>query len=194
MIFNIRGTSGSGKSYLVRKIMDLYSQKEPHFIEGRKRPMYYTLKPGALQDPKEELVVMGHYETACGGCDTIKLMDDVDRYVRELSAKGYHVIFEGVIFSTEYPRTHRMILDGLPIEIINLVTPIEECLAGVNSRRLEKNPEAQPVDPGNTTRRVGIINRCNDRLVESGGKVFDLDRWQAFIYLRHKLQFQEEPK
>jgi len=194
MIFNIRGTSGSGKSYLVRKIMELYSQQEPHFIEGRKRPMYYTLKPSPLQDPQVELAIMGHYETACGGCDTIKLMDDVDRYVRELSSKGYHVIFEGVIFSTEYPRTARMIQDGLPIEIINLVTPIEECLAGVNSRRLAKNPEAQPVDPGNTTRRVGIINRCNDRLVEAGGIVYDLDRWQAFTYVCHKLQLAKESK
>jgi len=192
MIFNIRGTSGSGKSHLVRRLFQL-GLSQPEFVEGRKQPMYYTLQL-ITEDRRvlADVAIIGHYETACGGCDTIKLMDDVDRYVRELYSKGYHVIFEGVIFSTEYPRTARMVQDGLPIEIINLTTPIEECLNGVNSRRQAKKPGAEAVNPKNTTNRVRNIERCNDRLVEAGALIFDMDREKAYRYIVHKLT--EEPK
>lgn len=185
MIFNIRGTSGSGKSFLVKRIMQTYTYKEPYFREGRKQPFYYMMR--SVDRDLPQLGIIGHYNTACGGCDTIKLMDDVVAIVRNLSDEGNHVIFEGVIFSTEYPRTSKMIQDGLPLVVINLTTSLEECIEGVNARRFERNPNLEPVNPANTTRRVGIINRCNERLTLAGGVVLNMDRDQAYRFIMEQI-------
>ena len=47
MIIQIRGTSGSGKSHLVRAIMNTsgaYGDPVPHYVPNRRRPLYYLLR------------------------------------------------------------------------------------------------------------------------------------------------------
>ena len=67
MIVNIRGTSGSGKSTIVVRVCGLYDKKTPHFLEGRKNPYYYVFE----KEGHKPLAILGHYESPCGGCDTI---------------------------------------------------------------------------------------------------------------------------
>ena len=38
MIINVRGTSGSGNSTLMRSVMDQYTVRQPVHVPGRKRP------------------------------------------------------------------------------------------------------------------------------------------------------------
>lgn len=99
MIINIRGTSGSGKSHLVRSVMDLYGLRTKFFVENRKQPIGYTAH---RRTSGRNLSVLGHYETACGGCDTIPSLDQI--FSRAMKAHGEHdVLFEGLI---EIGRAH----------------------------------------------------------------------------------------
>jgi hypothetical protein len=105
MIFNIRGANGSGKSYLVREIFKS-SLTEPIIQETpseRKNlfdaPANVKHKVMGYYQPKRNLRIVGSYESACGGCDTIDTQQEVKDYVR-LFARDGHVLFEGVLIST----------------------------------------------------------------------------------------------
>lgn len=131
MIINIRGTSGSGKSTLVRAVMSYYREKEPIFIEKRKQPIRYVLK----NPNRTPLEVLGHYETACGGCDTIKTMDQIFDMALAANARGNHVLFEGLLICSDVKRTMAM-AQFAPFISISLTTPVEQCCDNVRTRRL----------------------------------------------------------
>lgn len=144
MIVNVRGGSGAGKSTVIRAIMARYPTKVPHFVEGRKQPLWYDLSGPDLPP----LRVLGHYEAECGGCDTIsknpedeneKAMTFIFRLVREADDAGLNVLFEGVILTTilgELPKLHA---EGRPIVAVNLTSDLETCLLGISDRRARKN-------------------------------------------------------
>ncbi len=145
MILNIRGTSGSGKSTIVREIMDLYPgnrlrvKRSPSPKTGRqsKNPLCYVLH---RHEPHgRPLVVVGHYESACGGCDTIPDMDHIFSIVREAHLSSKDVLFEGLLISAEFNRTYALHTDRMPLMVIGLSTPLEECLASVERRRANKH-------------------------------------------------------
>ena len=100
MIVNPRGTSGAGKTELVRRIIAGYGwgrggQVEPVSTPGRERPMFYRLRHPLGGRP---LVLLGHYEATCGGCDTIRArdggLDEVFRLATEQAAGGCDVLLE----------------------------------------------------------------------------------------------------
>lgn len=146
-IIQLRGTSGAGKSTIVKSLIELATWKTPHFVEKRKQPLYYdlTFATGA------KLVVLGHYEIACGGCDTISGFDLIFNMVRQ-HADESNVLFEGVLLNDDYLRTKAL---G-SVDVIFLNTTLEECLASVNARRATRGV-TEPVNPKNTT---GRYNRC----------------------------------
>lgn len=134
MIINIRGTSGSGKSTLMRRIMEHpdYGRRLKYHIDGRKQPIGYVLQRLHGND----LAIIGHYETACGGCDTIQKMEEIFRLVRESHAAGHDVMFEGLLISADVNRAQALHDDGLPFTVIALdKVPLETCLDSVNQRR-----------------------------------------------------------
>lgn len=169
MIVNLRGTSGSGKSHIVRQIMDLHGGKDaftPEMMEGRRLPVGYL-------SPNGRLYIPGHYETPCGGCDTfskepIKGMDAIFSFIRQKAAQ-YNVLFEGLLMSEEVRRTVQLSCDfPAQVMVFEINLSGEECLAAINSRRLARNPEAQPVNPHNTLNRRAVIHRAVCRLTTAG--------------------------
>ena len=186
MIISIRGTSGSGKSTLVRKVMDLYDMKVPQFIEGRKQPIAYNLyndNGGELSAP---LAVIGHYESACGGCDTIHEFDEVFKLVREAHMEGYNVLFEGVLLYCEIPRTAALAKE-FNTTIIAMTTPIDVCIESINLRRSTKSVLAEPVDPANTITKFNGTITTMKRLEAEGVPVNWCSREQAFSLILEKL-------
>lgn len=130
MIINIRGTSGSGKTTLVRRIMEQFNGRLRIYTKDRKRPVGYLLtRPG-----KRSLFLVGHYETDCGGCDTITSVDRVYEIVDQAKAAGHDVLYEGLLISAEFRRTLALSQAGDHITI-GLNTSLEESLASVNARR-----------------------------------------------------------
>lgn len=166
MILNIRGTGGAGKSFIARAVMSKYDVCEPYNTDPptRKRPLGYICRTESHPD----LFVLGHYETACGGGDTIKTPTLVYEMVDDWAARGYNVMFEGIISQDDVRRTvelHRK----HPIKIIALRHPLAECLQAIADRRAVKG-DARPVNPFRTTEREkslkSVVTRLRDANVD----------------------------
>lgn len=139
MIIFVKGTSGSGKSTGIRNILSGYDMV-PEFKEGRKQPIGYDIK----NKNGENIHLMGHYETACGGCDSISDgLDYIFDIIRKKDDEGSHVIAEGLLMSQEVNRTAALAVDeGREVVVFGMDIPIEKCLESVNGRR-QKTFEAR---------------------------------------------------
>ena len=165
MIINIRGTSGSGKSTLVRRVRELYNGATLRFKEpGRKQPIGYV----HYRNQGRSLAIIGHYETPCGGCDTISKMEDIFGRVREAHDLGHDVIFEGLLISADVNRTAALHQEGYPLLVVGMDVPLDECLASVNKRRWAKNPEKPGVNPKNTASKFKGVQQSMERLATLG--------------------------
>lgn len=175
-IINIRGTSGSGKSTLVRRVMGRYQSKARVKIEDRKQPIGYILTK-AMHRP---LALVGHYETACGGCDTITSMDDIYERVRAAAVAGMDVLFEGLLISADANRiialdawTKEAHLGATSCRVVALDTPLELCLTSVNQRRRASSdavgkPYKGDVNPKNTKSKFQGVKSSMKRLEAAG--------------------------
>lgn len=199
---NIRGTGGSGKSTLVKRIMELYPYKGPVVIPSvRRQPLGYlcgddpytdAVARGEVEATPPKLWVPGHYETACGGCDTIKTVDEVYRMLADGLEKGRNVLYEGIMVMDDVRRAVELdqrIKRGQPggLYVIALTTPIEECLAAIQGRR-DARGEVKPLNPKNTTDRARRLLGSLRRLEAAGVAVERLDREAAFLRVRELLE------
>jgi len=140
VIVNPRGTSGSGKTELVRRLLSDYGwdgggRVEPIRRAGRARPMGYRLRHPRGGRP---LLVLGHYEATCGGCDTIRATDggmgETFRLAAEHASGGHDVLLEGLLLSAE----HRLSTDlarAHELHVLRLSTPLDRCIRNVVARR-----------------------------------------------------------
>lgn len=159
MIIQLRGTSGSGKTTAMRKVMtDLGHWQAIHAPE-RKQPLYYFCR--ALP----HVLVLGHYEAACGGCDNIGSAAKV----YELAA-GFHsaepgrvILCEGLLLSEDTKWSLQM----PDLRVIFLTTPVERCLENIRKRRAAAGNE-KPLSESNTRNRVATIERARLKLSEAG--------------------------
>lgn len=110
MIINIRGTSGSGKTHTTKQLMRLFDGGEPepllygshsnfkYLAErypqkvvksiGYTGTLSYPPIPPSTQEVPHTVSIVGRYETACGGCDTIKTQDEICDRVRAFATRG----------------------------------------------------------------------------------------------------------
>lgn len=165
MIIQIRGTSGSGKTTLARAVMGLYAQKQPSYAPGRKQPLSYTLTAPGRERP---LVVLGHYESACGGCDTISAgFETIFDLALAADRAGNDVLFEGLLISND---TRRLIeLCGQVEEhlIVVLDTPVEQCLANIRARRAARGND-KPLSEKNTRDKHAYQLKQTPKLAAAG--------------------------
>lgn len=170
-VIQLRGTGGSGKSTVVRRVMSHFDDMAPIYEEGRRRPIAYFSAKGSLFVP-------GHYETPCGGCDTITKPDRVYELVTEAAQKDYNVLFEGIIIQDDTLRCVA-ISKHYDVTVIELNTPLRDCLAGIQARRDERG-DTKALNTKNTTDRALRVIRGCQKLKESGVKVVTLDREGAY--------------
>lgn len=198
MIINISGTSGTGKSTLVRQVMKTYDKCEPFMIEGRKRPMGYVCRSNGIFN---SLFIPGHYETACGGCDTLSMfpnfMDflyDMIRkaHTRRLHEEGQHVMYEGLLVESDVRRaveTHNL---GHEMKVIHLDVTLEECFRSIAERRARKG-KLKPVARKHTEDRYRSVRRRQLRLSAAGIDAKFYSREKAYEAVRNVLGLQNSP-
>ncbi len=179
MIINIRGTSGSGKSTVMRKVMEHCGPWTAAYQEGRKQPLYYR----STGDWKN-LVVLGHYESPCGGCDTIGSARQVFELIQRFNDEMYGVdenatiLCEGLLLS-EDTKWFSQLPD---LRVYYLVTSLETCLAQIKQRRLAAG-NIKELNIENTSKRVAVIERSRVKLIEAGATCIRCSARQAVMMI-----------
>ena len=153
MIIQIRGTSGSGKTTVMREVMKKFEPWKPMFVERRKKPLYYR---------HGELVVVGHYEIDCGGCDTIGSAPKVFDVIQSL--KFDIALSEGLLWSEDVKWTLRL----EDVRAFFLATDADECLRRVVNRQAGREPADAVRVKRKLITRIGTIERARLRLVAAG--------------------------
>lgn len=144
LVINPRGTSGSGKTWLVRQVMAASrgagAVAEPLCREGRVRPIGWRF---AYPSDRRPLAVIGHYEATRGGIDTIPKtdggLDEAFRLADVLATDGHDVLMEGYQLSGEVERTVALSQTqrtrGDRLHVLWLDVPLECCVRNVMVRR-----------------------------------------------------------
>lgn len=177
MIIQIAGTSGSGKSFLMEKLL-AKCKLAPMYEAGRKTPIAYlaSLK-GAAQ-----FHVIGSYETdgTTKGCDTIRNVEDIYRLLRALSLGGANVVFEG-LFVMNQTRGPQLAADR-PVTVLQLTTPLAVCKVGIDARRAVRGEG--PLDKmDNTKSNHRRAEKYCASMREAGARVIKVDRDAALELL-----------
>ena len=158
MIVDLRGPNGSGKSHVVFDFMKL-GYEELDLVEY---PNPKTGKPNFVRGyflAQLNLVIVGRYTTACGGCDGIKTQDLVCAAVTAATKLAPNVLFEGVIVSTLFSRYAALSQSlGLPYTWAFLDTPINTCLA-----RIYKRNGGKPIKEGLVHNKWSTIQRVRQK-------------------------------
>lgn len=145
MLLNIRGTHGSGKSTIVKSLIERYPSTEL-FGENPRRPDGYRVDVPWLGRP---VMVIGSYRTACGGCDGIQPYSLIWPRIVAYSAEG-HVLFEGALVSSSYGNIGRASeAFGDDAVFAFMDTPLDVCLDRIRRRRAAKG-KTEPLNPKNT--------------------------------------------
>lgn len=153
--YQLRGTNGSGKTRVARYLLE-ESKAKPILYMGKKVRAYKGELDGY------PLYVMGSYETACGGCDTISTVKEVADLLRllmtndddpacfDVSPEPGIVFFEGLMISHMIGTVGEMqVILGMDYNILAFLdTPVEKCIEHVMTRRMLRKDE-RPFDPRN---------------------------------------------
>lgn len=197
---NIRGTGGSGKSTLAKRLMALYSNHANILEKGRKKPMatvHWVAALNAGGQPRG-LLVPGHYETACGGCDTVKTVDKVYELVRATTlGDGNNALYEGIMVMDDVTRAVKFDQDlkklGGRLIVISLTTTIDDCLAGIRERKAARGDD-KPLNEKNTRDRMKRQESSLHRLKQAEVTLLKLSREEAFLQARDLLGFPSSPE
>lgn len=145
MIVDIRGTHGSGKSWLIHQLLDRY-EHEPRYnrkITKSKKPKLvgYVL-------PDIDTYILGPYKNVCGGCDQLGSPDFICDQLRDAATTYTNVVLEGILVSHAYKRWIEMSKELKDHEYLFafLNTPLKKCIARVKGRRLAAGNH-KPLNP-----------------------------------------------
>lgn len=182
-VISVRGTHGSGKSTLVRRVLGLYGEAaRPVLIYGRTRPIAYRCAETETLLP---CFVPGHYETPTGGCDTVSDIATIFDLVKTAADGGVLVVFEGIV--AQHSASRLIELSRLhSVRVLVLSTPSEDCVAAVRDRRAARGADVMEFDPKNVLKEYKSVLSSTKRLRSEGLVVEDVDREGGFqIVLGH---------
>jgi predicted ABC-type ATPase len=171
MIINIRGTHGSGKTTLVRRLMKEFRRCKPIFIDGRRQPIGYECD--------RSVFIVGHYEgDASGGCDTIPKVDLMYKWIRRYAKRGYAVIFEGILAQHNATRLIALRDQGFVVRVIQIQIPLKKAIRSVKRRRRARG-NRRAFNPANVIRENRALQSSANRLRTDGVRVAICDTRRA---------------
>lgn len=170
MIISLRGTSGAGKSHLVRRIVKNYVSPYDVYTEGRSKPVY------SIYD--EKVAVLGHYMIANGGVDTLSDISYAYALAVDL-AKRYHVLMEGKNMSDGLKNITKLTLTH-EVHIVHITTPISKCISSVHER-------GHNIAEKSIIKTDAKIRRNVQVFIEQKMNVFQGDRDECYKYVMNLL-------
>ncbi len=165
MIFNIRGISGSGKSYIVHSILNANEHEPIPEVPGTDIGVIGYHVPSLMTN------ILGRYGSTCGGCDGFGSQDEICGKVCRL--KDPNLIFEGKLVSFSFGRYNLLTKRSGPIIFCFLDTSIEECIERVYQRR-EKRGKLGSFDEQRLHRHYKDIQNSKQKFVDAGHIVYEL--------------------
>jgi hypothetical protein len=172
-VLDIRGTHGSGKSWIVRQVLERYRHiaiEGPGLTGKGSRIWGYRV-------PQVDCGIVGSYEVQNGGCDTIKDMAKIVEVMKKLATEHANVIMEGIFVAHTFKRYDELANDmaAYGYRFFFLNTPLRTCIARVRARRIAKGNE-KDLDTTNIERDHDTIwARLRIKFAEAGHKVTVLD-------------------
>ncbi|HZP69242.1 MAG TPA: hypothetical protein VFB29_04800 [Pseudolabrys sp.] len=168
MIVNLRGTSGSGKTTIVRRLIANYDAKPVYGMLGWRQPeAIKLLRPAPLY-------ALGPYPAA--GCDAVASalgVEGVIRLLEKYAARG-DVIFEGLIISSMFGAIGAWLRDHPPAIIAVLDVGLDECRAGLSERQGNQQRAARTQE-AHHLRTLQVA----DKMRAAGMRVEKLNREEA---------------
>ena len=181
MIVNIAGTSGSGKSHLVRDFIKWVKQfgiVKPCFIDDRKDPIGYDI----ILKHSKTIHLVGAYENAdTAGCDTIRDVVWLYEYILEQHRAGKDVIYEG-LFMMNMTRGPQLAAETNSVYVIRLSDPLAVCIASINDRRKARG-EGPLLKKENTESNFKRSESYCDKMRRAGARVNSVKRNMALEHL-----------
>lgn len=176
MIFDIRGTNGSGKSTIVRSFVQQFDCEKDE--DG------YIVKPFDMR-------IVGHYPPTSGGCDNIKprgeIYDRIERGIEEHE----HVMFEGAAnalivqpFIDIKFKYHFDIDEGYKFFFMD--TPLEICIDQYNQRMKSKGLPSRKIS--DLTKNFYKCQQIEKQLKELGHNPLKLSRLNGFEHIKGILE------
>jgi hypothetical protein len=173
VILQIRGTSGSGKTTMVKHLLKQIVPTVVEWSENKKRARVYAGKYLG-----HKIFILGDYTIGAGGCDTIpkieQVIDLVDRYATKYPEAI--VVFEGLLLAHSWGAMGEYAHAKFGERYINafLDTPEDTCLARVLHRRQQKsggdtNPERHEKIEKNVRADYYRVYLCWKRVKARGG-------------------------
>lgn len=131
MIISLRGTSGSGKSHLVRQVTGLYQRHRSVYTENRLKPLYEVHG----RNPAGRCVVTpGHYLIANGGIDTLKDLDEAYHIAKWGADSKHDVLMEGKNMSDGVQRVNDLVDAKYDVRVVVINTDVAMCIKSVRER------------------------------------------------------------
>lgn len=165
VLVNIRGCNGSGKSTIPLSMLDDPELSESYiYSSDAKRIATITVFP------TYGWVALGKYSNKCGGLDTIKSIDIVERVLEYALIRypKYDLIMEGILCSTTYSSYADMYhkvekkYSVQPI-ILSLMPPVEVCLA-----RIQERNGGKPIKENLVADKWGMVYRSHKKFKAAG--------------------------
>ena len=194
VIINPRGTSGSGKTEFVRRLLSDYGWKkggdvEPIRRKGRERPIAYRLRHPRGGRP---LTVLGHYEATSGGCDTIRAvdggLDEAFRLADDCASSGHNVLLEGLVLSGEHVRSTAL-AKAHRLHVLHLGTSLDRCIRNVVARQRAGRRNRASVVRTATLQQASVEEACELLRRHATVEVLDFDG--ALLRARELLGLEE---
>lgn len=176
MIISLRGTNGSGKSTIVRDVMNRCESVKALMLPFRKKPAGYFLRLG-----EKPIFIPGHYEIANGGVDTLDSLDTAYNMMLAVHELACDIIYEGKNMSDGIKRVMLMHEAKIDIRIIYLTTPLDVCVKSVRERG--HNIKESTI--------TAIYNKCEHQYValkEFGVNTVKASREDALRYIFNWLE------
>lgn len=185
MIINVRGANGSGKSTVVRRVMEAFQVRDPIHTLGRSRPLGYVC--GSVDSSSPRVFVPGSYETPTGGCDTISQIQVIYDLVKTYAdVAGINVLFEGILAQHSATRLREVASKHETFAVV-LTTPLSTCVESVRARRLERGDD-RPFDPKNVEKEYKSVLSSTRALRAAGGlTIVEASRDEALAFCIEKL-------
>jgi predicted ABC-type ATPase len=178
-IINVRGCNGSGKTYTVTGLLPTDRQ-----LDHRWGIDTYT-----VQSQHWTATLLGRYETACGGMDTVKTQiaaRSAVEHAADISCPNHSVVFEGVLISTIYgpweALTRRLEEQGHEVIWAFMDTPLDVCLQRIYERNGGKAIKEDLVAAKHRT-----ISNVRRKAEQAGITVVDIDHTSPRAQLRGML-------